>query len=284
MPRCGLAAVPVALVVIATLLLSITFSVSVARRDVAPFFPYISFLGSKPPESIVFSYLLYVSSLLVFASSFVRYRLVKLSSSDLSKHSRRLNIAGFILSVLASIGMSVVATVRITEVYSIHMLGAGLFFWPSTTYCILQTVLSYLMLTSQGNGTVCRLRLVLSILSSISIFTCLVSSIYAGIGWSRVQHHVNDKPHWQLEDGGYAAHLVSAFTELMMVSSFVLYFLTFIPEFYSVQLQVILISCDRNSSGCFADKFGIERCQNGQSYHLLSEEDSEEEMTVISNT
>ncbi|XP_038047484.1 DNA damage-regulated autophagy modulator protein 1-like isoform X2 [Patiria miniata] len=279
MPRCGLAFIPVSLVVIATLLIGITFPLAVANNDVAPFFPYLSFLGSKPPASIVFSYLLYASSLL---GSYVRYRLVRLSTGDLSKHSRRLNIAGFVLGIAAGVGMSVVATVRITEVYTIHMLGAGLLFWPSAAYCILQTVLSYLMLTPQGgNGTVCRLRLVLSLMSSVSIFTCLISSILAAIGWSEVQHHVDDKQHWQELDGGYVAHLVSAFTELTMVLSFIFYFLTFIPEFRHVRLKVIFISHDGDDRCIMGnDREGL---QCGRSYHFLSGEGSDEESTEINS-
>ena len=59
-----------------------------------------------------------IFSFQVLLGAYVRYKLVLCSSpGDLSKHSRRLNVAGFVLSVMAAVGMSVVATVRVSSAF-----------------------------------------------------------------------------------------------------------------------------------------------------------------------
>lgn len=213
----------------------VTYIWAIADHDVSPYFPYISDTGTKPPESCVFSQLLNMAAALCVCTIYVRYKLVAALTGHIEVSVRRLNKVGFVLGMLSAFGLSLVANFQETNIEPVHITGAFLVFIIGTVYAFIQSGLSYQMYPEFNGIKVCRVRMIISVLSLIGIFVTTVSA-----GVAREQKLPGtDKLHWKPNEPGFDAHLVSTIGEWVTAITFLFYFLSFAQDFRKLKLEVV---------------------------------------------
>ncbi|XP_013787276.1 DNA damage-regulated autophagy modulator protein 2-like [Limulus polyphemus] len=213
----------------------LTYVISILLRDVEVEFPYISDTGTYVPESCIFGQLLNLVASLIAATVYVRYKQVEQYYRDhLSNESRlvlRLNVVGLWLGCTAAFGVSLVANFQETSVFIVHMIGAMMAFGIGMLYAWLQTVMSYYMFPLVNSLLVARLRLVLSIVSTVCFIILNVATPI-----SLKQFHGKDKTKWYPKDGGFASHVISTVSEWILALAFDLYFLSFVRELQNITM------------------------------------------------
>ncbi|GFO39639.1 DNA damage-regulated autophagy modulator protein 2 [Plakobranchus ocellatus] len=233
---------PVFQVVITILTFILCYIWSVLRHDVDSVFPFISDTGANSPESCLFSQLLNVSAFLTLFIMYARYKSVEARlAEDVHvdhKWLTRLSKGSTVIGMLAAFGVSLVANFQDnSELSAVHFTGAVLAFGPGVLYCLLQSVLSYLMCPRYNTVAVCRVRL------AITVF-CIAAAIVMAVSWitasqlrpSDLNSHKDLK--WKPEYPGYTAHLFSTAFEWILSCGFFCFFLTYIGEFNKLELNV----------------------------------------------
>lgn len=229
----GLSFLPIFVIVWTYLTFGISYTLSVARGDVDPGFPYISDTGARRPESCVFGQMLNIAAAAALATLYVRYKqvenfLVKLPDEKLLK-VQRLNKFALFCAVAISLGMSLVANFQETSVLGVHVVGALLAFGVGTLYEFIQTYISYKMHPEVNDKKICHIRLAFSVLSMIFLLTTTIATSFA---------KVPIKFHWGPGDDGFAAHLTSTIAEWCLAASFLGFFYTFIRDFQVISMDV----------------------------------------------
>lgn len=223
---------PIIIAVYLPVSLIITYVISVEYKHVEPDFPYISETGTIPPESCVFAQLLNIGAVLAGGIIYIKYRLGCHHFNDWKRRCLIcLNATAFVLGMLSSLGVSIVANFQLTNIIAVHYIGAFLAFVVGLIYMILQTILSCMSASTGIKGnTPCirRLRVLLCVLDTILVLVLIIAakvavSIGPGPGKS--------KRHWSSDDPGYAVHLVATISEWLMALMTVIYFATFHWEF-----------------------------------------------------
>ncbi|XP_076337833.1 DNA damage-regulated autophagy modulator protein 2-like isoform X2 [Tachypleus tridentatus] len=213
----------------------LTYVISILLRDVEVGFPYISDTGTYVPESCIFGQLLNLVASLIAATVYVRYKQVEQYYRDhLSNESRlvlRLNMVGLWLGWIAAFGVSLVANFQETSVFIIHMIGAMMAFGIGMFYAWLQTLMSYYMFPLVNSLLMARLRLVLSIVSTVCFIILNVATPL-----SLQQFHGKDKTKWYQKDGGFASHVIATVSEWILALAFDLYFLSFVRELQNITM------------------------------------------------
>lgn len=113
----GMCILPIFVVVWTYITFGVSYTLSVARGDVDPGFPYISDTGSRRPESCIFGQMLNITAAVALVTLYVRYKqvahyLIKLPDNKL-KQAYYANKIGFVLSFGISFGISLVANFQV---------------------------------------------------------------------------------------------------------------------------------------------------------------------------
>ncbi|WAR01485.1 DRAM2-like protein [Mya arenaria] len=202
----GMSYLPLCWALLSTATFVTTYIIAVYNGDVSPKFPYISEIGTKPPESCIFSQFLNICAALCLCTVYVRYKLVEAISGHEYQYLHRLNQMGLGTGVLTALGLSLVAN--------------------------FQTGLSYKMHPEYSGIYVARVRLALTIASFIVIATTAASAVLAR------QFHPKNRRHWKPEEPGYVPHIISAVSEWITFIVFLMYFLTFVRDFMKLRIEV----------------------------------------------
>jgi len=243
--RVGAGHFPILLMLMMVVTLALTYILAVIRQDVDPYFPYISDAASKKPESCVFSQLLNIGAFLGIIIVYLRYRLVKElnRASDLSLD--RLNIVALIVGCISSGGMSVVGNFQITAVFIVHLIGAFTCFGTGLIYCILQTAASYRMYPLYNGASICRIRLLVSVIGLAAFLTTVITGSFAvaahhrlGEFWHREEVGMVQDLLIQKDEPGYFLHISSAVSEWVLALSFLVFLLTFSKDFEKLRVTV----------------------------------------------
>lgn len=190
-----------------------------------PILPFISDTGERQPESCIFAQLLNIAAVFVAIMMYVRYRQVAvyLSSSQKTVHPERVNKASLAIGFLSVFGMTLVANFQwhktMVALQVIHTIGAFMGFGLVIVYCWTNVALSLITLRQLSSMLVCWLRVVLSIIAS-ALFLARFSDI---------ELKANAACQWA------------------MMTSLVLYFLTFINEFRYISVKPEVEVADRQS-------------------------------------
>ncbi|XP_069133896.1 DNA damage-regulated autophagy modulator protein 2-like isoform X2 [Argopecten irradians] len=229
----GLGYLPIALVVVSCGTFIGSYIIAVLNKDIAPYFPYISDTGTKPPESCIFGQFLNIAATLAFCTMYVRYKLVESLTGHEDGRLRRLNKAGLFLGTLSSLGLSIVANFQETVVEPVHLTGACLVLGFGVIYAFIQTWLTYHMHPEFNGRSIARVRLVLSIIAAFSMVMAFSSAAI-----SRYQTDTKDKLHWKPSEKGFDAHIVSTISEWVTAVLFLFFFFTYVRDFQKVRVQV----------------------------------------------
>lgn len=231
----GMSYLPLLLVVLSVATFVVTYIIAILNDDISPEFPYISDTGTKPPESCIFSQFLNICAALCLCTIYVRYKLVEVLGDTVEDAKlRRLNKVGLFLGVLTAFGLSLVANFQETNVEPVHLTGAALVFCVGVVYAIIQTALSYHMEPDFNGKYICRVRLTLTILSTLVMVITFVSASI-----SRYQKNPDtDKLHWKPDEPGFTTHIISTIGEWITALLFLFYFLTFVRDFMRLKIEV----------------------------------------------
>ncbi|XP_062575444.1 DNA damage-regulated autophagy modulator protein 1-like [Saccostrea cucullata] len=230
----GLAFLPLITVIVPIVAFITAYVFAVLRKDVNPYFPYISDTGTRIPESCVFGQLLNISSAIAICTIYVRYKLVQsmvqLGDASIMSYNKHTIVWGS----LAVLGLSLVANFQETSVEVVHVIGATFVLGFGVVYEFLQTSISYKMYPVCNGLRICRIRLVISIISLIGF---IMSLVFAAI--SRYQGHPKDRLHWKPSDGGYTTHIISSVSEWITAIAFLFFFTTYVKDFSKMKLDVV---------------------------------------------
>ncbi|XP_032857850.1 DNA damage-regulated autophagy modulator protein 2 isoform X2 [Tyto alba] len=220
----GLSFLPVALVVWSAASFVFSYITAIALHHVDPLVPYISDTGTIPPERCLFGIMLNISAFLGTATMYVRYKQVY-----------ALNPEKFKIIKLNKIGLTLGLKCIL---YYIHVLGACLTFGVGAIYMLVQTILSYLMQPEVHSKDVFWIRLTMLLWCCSSIVSMFVSSVvlYSGLYGTNLMQ----KLHWDPQEKGYTAHIISTISEWSLAFSFLSFFLTYIRDFQKISLRAVV--------------------------------------------
>nr|XP_009925229.1 PREDICTED: DNA damage-regulated autophagy modulator protein 2 isoform X2 [Haliaeetus albicilla] len=199
----GLSFLPVALVVWSAASFVFSYITAIVLHHVDPLVPYISDTGTIPPERCLFGIMLNISAFLGMATMYVRYKQVYALNPEKSKIIK-LNKIGLTLGLMSCFGLCIIANFQ-PEVHSKDI------FW---------------------------IRLTVLLWCCSSIMSMFISSVvlYSGLyGTNLVQ-----KLHWDPQEKGYTAHIISTVSEWSLAFSFLSFFLTYIRDFQKISLRAVV--------------------------------------------
>ncbi|KAM9327934.1 DNA damage-regulated autophagy modulator protein 1 [Pholidichthys leucotaenia] len=226
--RQGLVALPVFLIIFSSATFIISYVIAILKGDVDVVFPYISDTGVTPPERCIFSLMTFISACAGIATIYARYKYVERLTVDTSVVKPWCNTVGLVSGMITCFGMCVVASFQETEVEEVHVTGAVIFFLFGVVYVVVQTIISYQVYPDGSSLTVCRIRLVITMIAIVAFFPTVVCAAF--VNQTKVHRHKEDKD--------YIYHFVSAVFEWIAAFSFIFYFYTFIPDFKLFSLRV----------------------------------------------
>lgn len=244
---------PISVVVLMTSSLVCIYAISVAKGDVAAFWPYISDGGVLYPESNVFAQLLGMSAFAAFCTFCVRFEMFRNAlNRDAHRHASNIATAAFLVGSLSLFGMTLVGNFQEDKPDKIHSVGALLLFLLGTVYSILDTILSFLANQSFATANAfnsrvtCFVRFTIAALSTIFFVLTLVGKFVSEMIWNDSFPHQNEtdrgrkQRHWSSNNPGYSIHVLGSTSEWAVGVLFIAYFVTLIDEFrrYSFGLSV----------------------------------------------
>ncbi|CAM1302014.1 Uncharacterised protein g3132 [Pycnogonum litorale] len=234
--RVGL--LPIILGVSTTVTMVLVFIISVATGHVTPYMPYISETGAYLPESGIFTFLMTLSAFVGFHFMFVRYKLVEELNKAGKKTLSVLNHVTVGSGILSLLGLLIVVAYPVTTVPIAHYVGAFVFFYIGIAYCILQTIITYMLYPDFNGITIFRIRLFIVVLASIAAITMTISGNIGKRRWNSVAHE-HSKRERQPDDKGFVMYTVSSVSEWIIGFLLIFYFFSFIREFQKITIHVI---------------------------------------------
>ncbi|XP_035227522.1 DNA damage-regulated autophagy modulator protein 1-like [Stegodyphus dumicola] len=175
---------------------------------------------------------------------FVRFLIVDELNRGSEKAIDALNKASIIIGFIALMGMVIVAAYPVTtastdetSIGAVHGVGANVLFIGGVIYAALQTSLSFKMSPYYNGRTICYIRLVITILSALSLITMTILLPFGFQNWSSGSHD-----HWTGSkmpyDKGFGLLVASSVAEWLMAIFFLAYYFTFIREFGKVFIHL----------------------------------------------
>ncbi|XP_034270075.1 DNA damage-regulated autophagy modulator protein 2 isoform X2 [Pantherophis guttatus] len=213
----GLSFLPSSLVICSSAAFVFPYVVGVFLHHIDTLVPYISDLGTTPPERCLFGIMLCFVSFLGIATIYVRYKQVSALNPEEPK-MLRLNKAGLVIGMVSCFGICIIANFQKTTVFFIHTFGAFLTFGIGVIYILVQTIISYKMQPQIHGKDIFWIR--------FTILLCL-----SGIDSLQRQH-------WNPQEKGYTFHIITTVSEWSLAFTFVSFFLTFIRDFQKISLHM----------------------------------------------
>ncbi|XP_030760919.1 DNA damage-regulated autophagy modulator protein 2-like [Sitophilus oryzae] len=214
---------------------------STTSQHVKPVFPYISDTGTWPPESCIFSLMLFIFSIIMGVLYCVRFKQVQIFCENLPEKTKtsilKLNKTSLWFGFASCFGLVLVASFQETNLMWVHMLGAGNVYGGGCIYQWLQTFLSW-NLNPQGQKTK-TINIVRVILTSISTITYIICNIFGTL--SLLKFSGDNITLWDANDGGYKFHLTSTITEWILTAASMSFFYTFTKDLKEIVVCEILM-------------------------------------------
>jgi len=241
--RLGAGHFPVVLVFMMVVTLTSTYILAVYRGDVDAYFPYISDAGSKRPESCVFGLLLNMAAFLGIIIMYIRYRLVKELNRASDVALDRLNLAAFLVGCASSSGMAIVANFQISAVFIFHLIGAFVCFGAGLIYSILHTAATYRMYPLYNGITICRVRLLITLVALAAFFMTVITG---SLAFSLHHRNITLSSYEAMSDlfsidknePGYWLHISSAVGEWVLAAALLVFLMTYSKDFEKLRVTV----------------------------------------------
>ncbi|XP_065295310.1 DNA damage-regulated autophagy modulator protein 1-like isoform X1 [Dermacentor albipictus] len=227
--------------------------------------PYISEAGASPPQSGVFSLLLYFGSLLACATMLVRYVVVRNLNRCCQRMVDVLNVASLTVGLVAVFGNLIVSAYPVLTSRAIHNAGAYTMFLAAVLYMTLETGLTCCLCPEYYAKRMVWLRFSLTAMSVVGV---IFTACYQYVGDNLWSEGLSDKPKHLREPGdpGFRELLISAMGEWFLVTVFLAFFLTFAYEF-----RRVIVTVDLFPLVCHMDEhIEVTRLRPHDSYSLFS--------------
>uniref|UniRef100_A0A4D5S4B0 Putative dna damage-regulated autophagy modulator protein 1 n=1 Tax=Ixodes scapularis TaxID=6945 RepID=A0A4D5S4B0_IXOSC len=199
--------------------------------------PYISEAGASPPQSGLFSLLLFVASVWGCITMVLRFVVIRDLNRECWELIRVLNAVSLVVGLLAVLGNLIVASFPVLTTKTIHNVGAYAMFFNAVVYMILQTGLTCCLCPDHYSKAMVWLRLFLCVLAVFAvIFTACLQYIGEAL-WSTEE--AEHPKHLRVPgDPGFRELTLSSLGEWLLVGCFLAFFFTFSFEFRRVALTV----------------------------------------------
>ncbi|XP_034270069.1 DNA damage-regulated autophagy modulator protein 2 isoform X1 [Pantherophis guttatus] len=230
----GLSFLPSSLVICSSAAFVFPYVVGVFLHHIDTLVPYISDLGTTPPERCLFGIMLCFVSFLGIATIYVRYKQVSALNPEEPK-MLRLNKAGLVIGMVSCFGICIIANFQKTTVFFIHTFGAFLTFGIGVIYILVQTIISYKMQPQIHGKDIFWIRFTILLWCAVSIMSMAISSfiLLSLSGIDSLQ-----RQHWNPQEKGYTFHIITTVSEWSLAFTFVSFFLTFIRDFQKISLHM----------------------------------------------
>ncbi|XP_028934777.1 DNA damage-regulated autophagy modulator protein 1-like isoform X2 [Ornithorhynchus anatinus] len=217
----AVALLPLALVIWSSAAFIISYGVAVLKGHVDPLLPFISDIGTTSPESCIFGFMINISAFLGTVTIYLKFKMVKRQTETSHFISPMFNIVSSIFGLVSCVGMCIVANFQELAVPLIHDGGALLTFVCGVIYVILVTVISCKACPQWSLFLISVIRIIISVVSYIAVVLLIVGASLISI--LNLKLNTGTK--------AYLIHHISAISEWIVAFNFLLFFLTFIPEF-----------------------------------------------------
>uniref|UniRef100_A0A670ZDL2 CWH43-like N-terminal domain-containing protein n=1 Tax=Pseudonaja textilis TaxID=8673 RepID=A0A670ZDL2_PSETE len=242
----GLSFLPSALVILISAACVFPYIIGVLLHHVDPLLPYISDLGTTPPERSLFGITFCFTSMFCIATVYVRYKQVSALNPEEPK-LLRLNKAGLAFGMVSCLGIFIIANFQKNVIYVIHAVGAFLVFGIGIIYFLVQTIISYKMQPQIHGKDIFWIRFTILLWGTVNLVICILCG----------------KP-------GFTFHIIAIVSEWSLLFTFIIYFLTFIRDFqvkHSEHLRATSHGETGRSSTCW-EKVSRQSSGNSPIQHL----------------
>lgn len=107
-------------------------------------------------------------------------------------------------------------------------------------FCWIQTIISYKMkLCGINSSSLYGTRAVCAFLVSLSAVVCIVCKGVADDQWNNVAHNKTTE-YWTPQDVGFVPHVISNFTQWIIIIILLVFVLTFLGEFKSMKVKLVV--------------------------------------------
>lgn len=211
----------------------------------APHYIYISDGAAVSPESCVFGQFVNLGAVLLGIVIYIRYRQIEelmYDYTNLIKSMTKMNKTAMWFGYLSCLGLSMVANFQVTNVPSIHYLGALSCFGSACVYIWIQGHITYHARAYTASMQMAYLRFGLAALCTYFFFAAILTNCATvrGIFGEQAQSH---QEHCQY-------HQVSVSSEWIVASILCFYVLSFTGEFRQIKLnhpKIILVKGENSS-------------------------------------
>lgn len=194
------------------------FGLALYQNHLIPYFPFISDIGTTPPESCIFGQMLDVGALLYAYVVYIRYKQFNmLIEAGEERISRRYNLIAVWTGFVSCFGLCMVGNFQETNALWVHVFGSVLAFGIGGINIAIMALFAYRLRDifhsypqyEIGNGLL-ALRIVATVLYQVFYWTTCLGCIMAIIPYKGLYE---DIPRWSKEDGGYEYKLLGAGSE-----------------------------------------------------------------------
>ncbi|CAH8454852.1 DNA damage-regulated autophagy modulator protein 1, variant 4 [Schistosoma haematobium] len=234
-PHIGLQWVALLLALIMSFTVLTTYLISIHRGHVNAELPFISSTGAYPPESCIFGEGLNLAAFISLICSFFWYLIALERTKFMGIHQPKcvLNFM-LLLSLVASIGLTLVGNFQQVNVELIHDIGAGMSFFGTTIYIILCALVSKRYLGT--HWCIWAFRLLLGIMAGITSSFFSICHTVSRINFNGTQEESLTYRH--PGQGGFSFYLCSTSFEWAAGFIIIMFFITWAYEFRSYALQL----------------------------------------------
>ncbi|XP_012556311.2 DNA damage-regulated autophagy modulator protein 1 [Hydra vulgaris] len=212
------------LIVIASVLLPvftlcISYIVGFKLEKINPsFVPFVSDTGDTRPHSSIFTFGLSLSGVLTLVIITIRYYQVEYILLEAKTQSSWINQFSLVSGLTLVFGEFIVAAFQISNVKSVHFIGAGMHFGGAALFCATQCYFTY-----KSSKKKCQITFVVRVVST-AIMTA--SSIVFSVFMIPSLNKYNRK-------GGSVGQIF----EWLLVSTQLIFMLTFLKEFRELEIE-----------------------------------------------
>ncbi|CAH8469373.1 unnamed protein product [Schistosoma bovis] len=240
-PHIGLQWVALLLALIMSFTVLTTYLISIHRGHVNAELPFISSTGAYPPESCIFGEGLNLAAFISLICSFFWYLIALERTKFMGIHQPKcvLNFM-LLLSLVASIGLTLVGNFQQVNVELIHDIGAGMAFFGTTIYIILCALVSKRYLGT--HWCIWAFRLLLGIMAGITSSFFSICHTVSRINFNGTQEESLTYRH--PGQGGFSFYLCSTSFEWAAGFIIIVFFITWAYEFRSYALQLPQVNVD----------------------------------------
>lgn len=224
---------------------------SFALGHVNAMLPSLSHIGDIPLESTLFTQCFVINAGVLMIINKIRsvYTLIHLRRASYSDTVLTINDVGACLGYCTAAGLFVVACFQETNAVYLHNFAKiFMYYFGSIMYFIIQSFLCKQIINDPQQFILLQVQIILNCLM------LLFFAIYLGgfiIASKRCAKPWNQRHKWDMEDGGWVAHVFSTASERVLISLFLLYFITFYFDFKKVIVsgtRIKIISDSRSNS------------------------------------